>query len=212
MPIHDFHKTQRFWPRERDSESLFYADVCPVPTTLKVERNPTTGELLGYNEVILKDTGSTAKNSMSILRQPGPLSASVRGDSTNYPFLPGGMDTQETTKPALVFDGALNFENNLFSQPPGFTKVVSFNDSKAEEEVKREKEDNEEKEEKGKDSSTSPPQVLAMADIMAGTTLEDLEYSDEESEVDSDEDYVNQVKLRVTKRLHGRVGKALNLF
>ena len=37
----------------------------------------------------------------------------------------------------------------LFSQPPGFTKVVSFNDSKAEEEVKREKEDNEEKEEKG---------------------------------------------------------------
>ncbi|XP_074623537.1 superkiller complex protein 2-like [Acropora palmata] len=192
LPIHDFHKTQRFWPRERDSESLFYADVCPVPTTLKVERNPTTGELLGYNEVILKDTGSTAKNSMSILRQPGPLSASVRGDSTNYPFLPGGMDTQETTKPALVFDGALNFENNLFSQPPGFTRVVSFNDSEAEEEVKREKEDDEEKEEKGKDSSTSPPQVLAMADIMAGTTLEDLEYSDEESEVDSDEDYVNQ--------------------
>lgn len=46
----------------------------------------------------------------------------------------------------------------------------------------------------GKDSSTSPPQVLAMADIMAGTTLEDLEYSDEESEMDSDEDDVNQVK------------------
>lgn len=43
----------RFWPRERDSESLFYADVCPVPTTLKVERNPTTGELLGYNEVCI---------------------------------------------------------------------------------------------------------------------------------------------------------------
>ena len=38
---------------------------------------------------------------------------------------------------------------DLFSQPPGFTRVVSFNDSKAEEEVKREKEDNEEKEEKG---------------------------------------------------------------
>lgn len=38
---------------------------------------------------MLTDTGSTAKNSMSILRQPGPLSASVRGDSTNYPFLPG---------------------------------------------------------------------------------------------------------------------------
>ena len=51
-----------------------------------------------------------------------------------------------------------------------------------------------------------------MADILAGTTLEDLEYSDEESEVDSDEDYVNQVKLRVTKRLHGRVGRTLYLL
>ncbi|XP_020612278.1 helicase SKI2W-like [Orbicella faveolata] len=89
LPIHDFHKTQRFWPRERDPESLLFSDVCPVPSTLKVERNPTTGELLGYNEVMLTDTGSTAKNSMSLLRQPGPLSASVRGESTNYPFLPG---------------------------------------------------------------------------------------------------------------------------
>ena len=26
----------------------------------------------------------------------------------------GGMDTQETTKPALVFDGALNFENSSY--------------------------------------------------------------------------------------------------
>ena len=42
----------RFWPRERDPESLLFSDVCPVPSTLKVERNPTTGELLGYNEVI----------------------------------------------------------------------------------------------------------------------------------------------------------------
>jgi len=30
-----------------------FADVCPVPSTLKVERNPTTGELLGYNEVFI---------------------------------------------------------------------------------------------------------------------------------------------------------------
>jgi len=30
-----------------------FSDVCPVPSTLKVERNPTTGELLGYNEVFL---------------------------------------------------------------------------------------------------------------------------------------------------------------
>lgn len=40
-------------------------------------------------KVMLTDTGCTAKNSMSLLRQPGPLSTSVRGESTNYPFLPG---------------------------------------------------------------------------------------------------------------------------
>lgn len=38
---------------------------------------------------MVTDTGRTAKNSMSLLRQPGPLSTSVRGESTNYPFLPG---------------------------------------------------------------------------------------------------------------------------
>ena len=47
----DFFFYGRFWPRERDPESLLFGDVCPVPSTLKVERNPTTGELLGYNEV-----------------------------------------------------------------------------------------------------------------------------------------------------------------
>lgn len=40
---------------------------------------------------MLTDTGCTAKNSMSLMRQPGPLSASVRGQSTNYPFLPGEL-------------------------------------------------------------------------------------------------------------------------
>lgn len=101
LPIHDFHKTQRFWPRERDSESLLFADVCPVPSTLKVERNPTTGELLGYNEVMLTDTGSTAKNSMSLFATAWtticlcerrvdqlPLFTRWHGDSGNFKSRP----------------------------------------------------------------------------------------------------------------------------
>ena len=43
-------------------------------------------------------------------------------------------------------------------------------------------------------SIASVPQVLAMSDIMAGTTLEDLEYSDEEDELQSDEDDIDQVR------------------
>ncbi|XP_078343350.1 superkiller complex protein 2-like [Oculina patagonica] len=178
LPIHDFHKTQRFWPRERDPESLLFSDVCPVPSTLKVERNPTTGELLGYNEVMLTDTGCTAKNSMSLLRQPGPLSASVRGESTNYPFLPGGMEAPETTKPDIVFDGELNFEKDLLSVPPGFKHGASFSDAKQEQEG---------------ETLASVPQVLAMSDIMAGTTLEDLEYSDDGDELESDEEDIDKL-------------------
>ena len=44
------------------------------------------------------------------------------------------------------------------------------------------------------DSSASVPQVLAMSDIMAGTTLEDLEYSDDGDDLDSDEDDLDQVR------------------
>ena len=43
------------------------------------------------------------------------------------------------------------------------------------------------------DSSAPVPQVLAMSDIMAGTTLEDLEYSDDGDDLDSDEDDIDQV-------------------
>ena len=46
---------------------------------------------MAHWKVMLADTGCTAKNSMSLLRQPGPLSTSVRGESTNYPFLPGKL-------------------------------------------------------------------------------------------------------------------------
>ena len=37
------------------------------------------------------------------------------------------------------------------------------------------------------------PQVVAMSDIMAGTTLEDLEYSDDGDDMDSEEDDIDQV-------------------
>ena len=43
----------RFWPRERDPDLLFSASTCLVQTSLKVDRHPTTGEMLGYSEVIL---------------------------------------------------------------------------------------------------------------------------------------------------------------
>jgi antiviral helicase SKI2 len=50
---------------------------------------------LGFKEVRLKDAGTTAKNSTSLRRKPGPPDESTRGCSNNYPFWPGGFDLEE---------------------------------------------------------------------------------------------------------------------
>lgn len=41
-------------------------------------------------QVLLENTSLSAKNSLSLQRQPGPPAESLRGSNTNYPFLPGG--------------------------------------------------------------------------------------------------------------------------
>lgn len=45
-----------------------------------------------YIQVEVSTTGLTAKNSTSLQRAPDPSSASVKGEATNYPFWPGGLD------------------------------------------------------------------------------------------------------------------------
>uniref|UniRef100_A0A670I067 SKI2 subunit of superkiller complex n=1 Tax=Podarcis muralis TaxID=64176 RepID=A0A670I067_PODMU len=89
LPIHHFERSHRFWPREKDIQSLFEVDVTPVHSTLQAERNPTTGELLGFREALVDNMGLSAKNSLSFQRAPGPPVEALRGSATNYPFWPG---------------------------------------------------------------------------------------------------------------------------
>ena len=44
----------------------------------------------------MKEAGTTAKNSTSLQRKPGPPDESTRGCSNNYPFWPGGFDLEVT--------------------------------------------------------------------------------------------------------------------
>ncbi|XP_072890914.1 superkiller complex protein 2 [Hemitrygon akajei] len=128
LPIHHFENSQKIWPRGKCVDALYHVDVTPAQSTLQVERKPTTGELLGYREVFLSDSGLSAKNSLSLQRPPGPLAESVRGSSTNYPFWPGGMD--EPSLDMIQTDDALDedidFENNLLTVPPGWKKGLDF--------------------------------------------------------------------------------------
>ncbi|XP_013915981.1 PREDICTED: helicase SKI2W, partial [Thamnophis sirtalis] len=128
LPIHDFERSHRFWPREKEVQSLFALEVTPVHSTLQAERNPTTGELLGFKEALVDNTGLSAKNSLSFQRAPGPPSESLRGSATNYPFWPGGIDepSLELIKAQEDKEEDIDFEKDLLTVPPGWKKGVEF--------------------------------------------------------------------------------------
>ncbi len=67
---------------------------CVNLNKLKVN-SATFGSVLSliWLQVLLENTGLSAKNSLSFQRQPGPPSESLRGSNTNYPFLPGEADS-----------------------------------------------------------------------------------------------------------------------
>uniref|UniRef100_A0A6Q2XR02 SKI2 homolog, superkiller viralicidic activity 2-like n=1 Tax=Esox lucius TaxID=8010 RepID=A0A6Q2XR02_ESOLU len=68
-----------------------------------------------FVQVLLEDTGISAKNSMSLQRPPNPNpSESLRGSNTNYPFLPGESDTHTFTR--------------LLTVPPGLKVGMDFSD------------------------------------------------------------------------------------
>uniref|UniRef100_UPI00358F66F8 superkiller complex protein 2 isoform X2 n=1 Tax=Myxine glutinosa TaxID=7769 RepID=UPI00358F66F8 len=128
LSLHHFERLQSFIPREIDPESLFEGDVCTVPTLLAVDRNPTTGELLGFHETWAPDVGKTAKNSLSFLRKPGPPGEALRGNATNYPFWPGGMDepSLEVMKAKGNEEEEVDFERDLLTVAPGMKAGMNF--------------------------------------------------------------------------------------
>ncbi|XP_039624679.1 helicase SKI2W [Polypterus senegalus] len=132
LPIHNFErafeKFQNVFTRDRCLDSLLHLDTTPIHSTLKVVRNPTTGELLDFQEELLEDTGLSSKNSLSLQRPPGPASQGVKGSTTNYPFWPGGMEEPnlDQIKKKSQFEEDIDFDKNLLSVPPGFKKGMDF--------------------------------------------------------------------------------------
>uniref|UniRef100_A0A8C1JMQ5 SKI2 homolog, superkiller viralicidic activity 2-like n=1 Tax=Cyprinus carpio TaxID=7962 RepID=A0A8C1JMQ5_CYPCA len=115
LPVHDvddaFHKFLK------EVESLLHCSLSPLHSGLSVVRDPTTGLLLDFTEVLLEDTALSAKNSLSLQRQPGPPSESLRGSNTNYPFLPAGMEelTLEQIKKKSELEEDIDFEKGWWS-------------------------------------------------------------------------------------------------
>uniref|UniRef100_T1IQX5 Helicase SKI2W n=1 Tax=Strigamia maritima TaxID=126957 RepID=T1IQX5_STRMM len=127
LPIHDFGKCQRYWPRTPKIETLFSIDPSALATDLIVERDFSTGKLKGFSESEVTLRG-TAQNSVSMCRLPGPPSESVRGNVSNLFFLPGGMDEPIFEK-LLIDVEDVNFETDLLSVPPGFSEGMNFDNN-----------------------------------------------------------------------------------
>lgn len=190
VPVHDLNSAQRFWPREPHPENLYHAEVSGVQTTIQVDRNPTTGELLGYKEEYLEST-SEGKTSLSLRRPPGPAGQDVRGSSANFPFLPGGMEEVETmlSEDKTEF---LDFEKDLLSVAPGMMEGMTFNDLDI---APKQKE----------------PTLLNLADLMSAADFDEFNLGDDEDEGESkNEDHdqghiLSEVKLEKSESLENLV-------
>ncbi|XP_029800635.1 helicase SKI2W [Suricata suricatta] len=128
LPLHGVEHSARKWQRKMDPWSLLATLGAPVPSDLQAQRHPTTGQILGYKEVLLEDTNLSATTSLSLRRPPGPVSQSLWGNPTQYPFWPGGMD-EPTITDLNTWEEAeeeIDFEKDLLTVPPGFKKGVDF--------------------------------------------------------------------------------------
>ncbi|XP_062604203.1 superkiller complex protein 2-like [Saccostrea cucullata] len=180
VPVHDIIKAQKFWSREPCPENLYHAEVSGVQTTIHVDRNPTTGELLGYKEEYLEST-SEGRTSLSLRRPPGPASQDVRGSSANFPFLPGGMEEIDSIL-SKDKEGFLDLEKELLSIAPGLKEGMTFDDLDPKPQQKE---------------ST----FINLADIMSAGDLDEFDLGDEEDEEEIRKEDEGQGQIRADLKL-----------
>ncbi|KAI4560760.1 superkiller complex protein 2 [Ovis aries] len=128
LPLHGVEHSARKWQRKMDPWSLLATLGAPVPSDLQAQRHPTTGQILGYKEVLLENTNLSSTTSLSLRRPPAPISQSLWGNPTQYPFWPGGMDEPTITDLSTREEAEeeIDFEKDLLTVPPGFKKGVDF--------------------------------------------------------------------------------------
>ncbi|XP_076006068.1 superkiller complex protein 2 [Genypterus blacodes] len=173
LPLHDtdfaFQKFLKVTQREVCVDSLLSCSPSPLHSGLSVVRDPTTGMLLDFTEVLLENTGLSAKNSLSFQRQPGPPAESLRGSNTNYPFLPGGMEelTLDQIKTKSDLEEEIDFENDLLRVPPGLKAGMDFTD---------------------KDTKTPKAEVNLLSLLSTFDDIADLQLDAEEKEKEKEKD------------------------
>jgi len=129
LPLHDTPPAVRFPKRKPDPLALLHVRPAPRDLVLKVVRDPATGEVQDFVERRVKGAGTTARNSSSLQRAPGPPEETTRGSASNFPFWPGGFEelpplptlNRGNEVPELDFS-----PENLLHCPPGFERGIDF--------------------------------------------------------------------------------------
>ncbi|CAG9834639.1 unnamed protein product [Diabrotica balteata] len=122
LPIHQYEKNQKFWSRKPIPKELLCFEESPSITTLQVQRDPNTGQIMDFKEVSLQSAGATAKNSMSLNRAPASPSEATRGSASFKPFWPGSFPAPES----YVNEETLCESEPLLNLPPGFDRGLIF--------------------------------------------------------------------------------------
>eukprot|EP01088_Endostelium_zonatum_P017135 TRINITY_DN4905_c1_g1_i1.p1 TRINITY_DN4905_c1_g1~~TRINITY_DN4905_c1_g1_i1.p1 ORF type:complete len:1322 (-),score=354.13 TRINITY_DN4905_c1_g1_i1:6-3947(-) len=126
------------WGRPEPSvPSLHLVYTSPPLTSIELipyDQAKNTGT--HYRELSRKDYASgNATNSTSLLREPGNIDDFAKGSSSNFPFMPGGMNQKKDSKKQdqssqsdTVFTSTGEIDPaKLLTVPPGWNSGISFN-------------------------------------------------------------------------------------
>ncbi|CAG8573200.1 50_t:CDS:10, partial [Diversispora eburnea] len=121
FPTSWLSKCQQFWERETDFMSLTLLNPSKPRTSIEI--------------VITGESNLTSRNSTSLLREPGLRSDFVRGTTNQFPFAPGGLESEvlieavdeisKNLEESLKFD-----EDEILTIPPGFERGLIFEEFK----------------------------------------------------------------------------------
>lgn len=97
-------------------QTRYQLDVSKSTNAVDIITDAHSGIILGFKETEVSETElATPDRSTSITRQPGALEDFHRGSSQHIPFIPGGLDVTEQTRPQERADGvaALSFDKGM---------------------------------------------------------------------------------------------------
>ncbi|KAK4695409.1 antiviral helicase SKI2, partial [Lecanoromycetidae sp. Uapishka_2] len=137
------------WDIATDPGGIYELAPTQTRTIIRFTREGLEGKVTGYKEVTVPANSATAKNSTSLLRKPANRADFVRGAAGFFPFAPGGLDgvtavaaledqafqDQQQAKGTngSKLDRVIDFssQRGLLEIPPGFTRGLDFEKTKA---------------------------------------------------------------------------------